>query len=49
MTLAFAGAVEQNLLGLPARPLAGVSSGRVWDLSDTVSHLKGFFRTTEAV
>jgi len=49
MTLAFAGAVEQNLLGLPARPVAGIRSGRVWDVSDTVSHLKGFLTVMERV
>lgn len=45
MTLAFAGAVEQNLLGLPARPLAGIRSGRVWDVSDAASHLNGSLDT----
>lgn len=49
MTLAFASAVEQNLLELPARPLAGIRSGRVWDVSDTVSHLKGFLTVMEKV
>jgi len=47
MTLAFAGAVEQNLLGLPSRPMAGIRSGRVWDVGKAVSHLMAFLAHVE--
>lgn len=47
MTLAFAGAVEQNLLGLPGRPMAGIRSRRVWDVSVAESYLRTFLATME--
>ena len=41
MALAFAGAVEQNLLELPAQPLKSLTAGRLMNLSGLFDYLEG--------
>jgi hypothetical protein len=44
MTLAFVGAVEQNLVGLPAEPLKGLESGRILNVAETLEYLDLFLK-----
>ncbi|MBI3665506.1 MAG: hypothetical protein HY236_04655 [Acidobacteria bacterium] len=42
MALAFAGAVEQNVLELPSQPLKKIKAGRLIDLAESISYLEEF-------